>query len=201
MRQNGLMSSLMTGFFALSLLCSSSAWAQAEKVTASEKVTEKRGVSYYLLDSEGSVYVLNGYDSNGQPLVSLQWYGGPETETVEYTATSDGLSVSISCANKPEGATDCVVLENGREVGAELSQEAKAVLATASDYMADILSNNASTCGGEAMGLARLTEKGRRVANGICYIAGICAGAWPIGTAICGPTALGCAVMYFGGWL
>ena len=36
--------------------------------------------------------------------------------------------------------------------------------------------------------------------NGLCYTAGIFASVWPIGTAIAGPTALGCAIMYFAGY-
>jgi hypothetical protein len=32
--------------------------------------------------------------------------------------------------------------------------------------------------------------------DALCYAAGIGASIWPIGTAIAGPTALGCLVMY-----
>ena len=32
--------------------------------------------------------------------------------------------------------------------------------------------------------------------DGLCYAAGIASGFWPIGTAIAGPTALGCLVVY-----
>lgn len=42
-----------------------------------------------------------------------------------------------------------------------------------------------------------LNERQKRVMNGICYVASICTGFWPIGTLICGPTAVGCAVYYF----
>jgi hypothetical protein len=33
--------------------------------------------------------------------------------------------------------------------------------------------------------------------DGICFIAGACVGIWPIGTAICGPTAVGCVIHYW----
>ncbi len=33
--------------------------------------------------------------------------------------------------------------------------------------------------------------------DGICFIVGICTGVWPIGTLICGPTAIGCVIHYW----
>jgi hypothetical protein len=33
--------------------------------------------------------------------------------------------------------------------------------------------------------------------DGICFVAGACTTIWPIGTLICGPTALGCAIYYW----
>jgi hypothetical protein len=39
--------------------------------------------------------------------------------------------------------------------------------------------------------------KGGKPIDGICFIAGVCTGFWPIGTALCGPTAVGCAVYYW----
>jgi hypothetical protein len=33
--------------------------------------------------------------------------------------------------------------------------------------------------------------------DGICYVAGICTTIWPIGTLICGPTAIGCVIYYW----
>jgi hypothetical protein len=41
----------------------------------------------------------------------------------------------------------------------------------------------------------------RRVMNGICYTVAIGTGFWPIGTLIFGPTAVGCAVLFFMGEL
>ena len=38
---------------------------------------------------------------------------------------------------------------------------------------------------------------GGKPIDGICFVAGICTSIWPIGTAICGPTALGCAIYYW----
>jgi hypothetical protein len=33
--------------------------------------------------------------------------------------------------------------------------------------------------------------------DAICFIAGMCATVWPIGTLICGPTAIGCIIYYW----
>jgi hypothetical protein len=33
--------------------------------------------------------------------------------------------------------------------------------------------------------------------DAICFVAGVCSTVWPIGTLICGPTMIGCAIMYW----
>ena len=33
--------------------------------------------------------------------------------------------------------------------------------------------------------------------DGICFLVGICTAVWPIGTLICGPTAIGCTIHYW----
>jgi hypothetical protein len=197
MKRSTLTASTLAALFAIVLLGPGHALAQAESLPASPLATQKHGVAYYLLDEGNSVYSITGYDSSNRPLLSLQWAGGPGSERVEFKASQGGITVQMSCLT---ATGQCSLLENGVAVPTErLSKGAQQVLATANDYFADVLGNLVPACG--VRDFSALNERQRRIANGTCFIAGICTGFWPIGTLICGPTAAGCAVMYFSGAL
>ena len=58
----------------------------------------------------------------------------------------------------------------------------------------------AKSCKGAAVPLSEgqmaFTSAGQPI-DGICFIVGVCTGMWPIGTLICGPTAIGCVIHYW----
>ena len=76
----------------------------------------------------------------------------------------------------------CAVFENGRQV------------------TADTVSSRGVQMAQQANQLMQISNWQDDVPtdwfDGLCYAAGIAAGFWPIGTAIAGPTAVGCLVMY-----
>lgn len=74
-------------------------------------------------------------------------------------------------------------------------------LAASADLAVDAATPVACTDVGPSTGMLTAGEMASFVGgdpvDGICYVAGVCTGFWPYGTLICGPTATGCAVMYF----
>ena len=105
--------------------------------------------------------------------------GRDGAEIISWIYRERGASLVLRCNNEEDS---CSVLENGRRTsrdsisqrGVRMAQQANELISL-SDWQDDVPTD---------------------WLDGLCYAAGIASGFWPIGTAIAGPTAIGCLVMY-----
>lgn len=194
------------------LVAPSAMYGQAsDPIPASASITERYGVVSYRLSEGEAFFTLEALAADGRTVFTTRWTGIPTTDDVSVTVLKDGNSLGITCS-EVDGSPDCLAFENSEPRAVQdLSDVSRGLATELNDYLGDVFGNAvANDCAagmpivGKRSGLqfAGPTEKGlnarqKRVMNGICYVAGICTGFWPIGTLICGPTAVGCAVYYF----
>lgn len=186
----------------------------SDSIPASASIREKHGVSSYRLSEAEAFFTLEAFRDDGSVALTAHWFGTPATADVSITVLDDGGgSLDVACS---KGGADCLAFENSEARAVQdLSDASRALAAELNDYMGDVFGNAvANDCTAattlstptftkrsrlpfEGPTAKRLNDRQKRVMNGICYIAGVCTGFWPIGTLICGPTAVGCAVYYF----
>lgn len=186
----------------------------SDLIPASKSITEQYGVaSYQLSESEDEEsFTIAALTDDGQTVFTASWTGTPDSGDISVTLLSGSSRLDTICSTV-DGSPDCIAFENSRPRAVQdLSDVSRGLAAELNAYLGDIVGQVASQCSAEGamanvgkrfrLPFAGLTGKGpnnqqQRVMNGICYIAGICTGFWPIGTLICGPTAVGCTVYYF----
>jgi hypothetical protein len=184
----------------------------SDPIPASKGITARYGVASYRLNEGTTSFTLEAIAVDGRTVFTTRWTGASTTDDVSVTVVKDGNSLGITCS-KVDGSSDCVAFENSRPSAVQdLSDVSRGLATELNDYLGDVFGNAAAKdctvattsivakrSGLRFPGLAekQISDRGRRVMNGICYVAGICTGFWPIGTLICGPTAVGCAVYYF----
>jgi hypothetical protein len=194
------------------LVAPSAMYGQAsDPIPASASITERYGVASYRLSEGEAFFTIEALAADGRTVFTTRWTGTPTTDDISVTVLKDGNSLAITCS-KVDGSSDCLAFENSKPRAVQdLSDESRGLATELNDYLGDVFGNAvANDCAaampiiGKRSGLhfAGPTEKAlnarqKRVMNGICYVASICTGFWPIGTLICGPTAVGCAVYYF----
>ena len=184
----------------------------SDPIPASASVREEYGVTSYRLHEAEAFYTLEAL-ADDTVVMAVHWSGSPATKDVSVSVLKDGSSLDITCS-EVDGSSDCRAYENSESRAVQdLSDVSRALVSELGDYMGDVFGNAvADGCTAKAAmptlakgsrlpfegpAAKQLNDRQKRVMNGICYIAGVCTGFWPIGTLICGPTAVGCAVYYF----
>jgi hypothetical protein len=159
---------------------------------ASKDVQERYGIAAYRMEYEESEMRFHAIDNDGVEAASAVFEG----DFPVWDPTSAHMK-SIVSDPMAEGRREGVVVTARGQAGTvklsdtsvKLSAEhAQPIIDEFNAYGQDLL-RAAYPAGTQAA----KTPKGL---DGICYIAGIGAGVWPIGTLIFGPTAIGCAVYY-----
>jgi hypothetical protein len=129
-------------------------------------------------DTDRENTVIIGRTRSGSLSIS-RTQGRDDAEIITWTYRERGASLVLRCNNEQD---TCQVLENGRRTnrasisprGVRMAQQANEIMQL-SDWQDDVPTD---------------------WLDGLCYAAGIASGFWPIGTAVAGPTAIGCIVMY-----
>jgi len=173
---------------------------------ASDYFEKTYGVSSYQLKLFGKGQAsFDALDKNGKSVMNVQWRGisppdrsfsradyekllsNPPEATFSIVINKKGKKLEI--AHKP-GIKACLLYVNGvqRSVDTLTSAEG-ALVREMSAYTRDFFTQ---------INVVRvpLNPAQKDAVDAICYTAGICSSIWPIGTLICGPTAVGCIVIY-----
>jgi hypothetical protein len=166
------------------------------ELRAVSDVAQKFGVHGYQFDLDSNQLRFAATDSSGNTLTTVTLHGSNLDDDSDVKALLNdptGKMHGKITHVEASGRWGKLQVPHGSGLdGADFPRGGPAMLAELQAFGEDIgaqvsAAHQQTDTGGEAHAMI----------DGICFIAGIGAGVWPIGTLIFGPTAVGCAVYYF----
>lgn len=169
------------------------------ELPAAADVSSSQGVAKYQLDLQPQTLTMLALDSGGQAVTTVRLHG------VELDSAPDAKSVVRDPSSfirgkashmEASGRWGRVQLQvGGAGLVSDLPKGNSAMLDELQAFGSDLAQQSRAQHAGRQPG--QLQAEAIKVMDGICYIAGIGCGFWPIGTLIFGPTCVGCAIYYF----
>jgi hypothetical protein len=166
------------------------------ELRAASDVAEKFGVHGYQFDLDSNQLRFTAADSSGNTLTTITFHGSKldddsdvKAQLNDPTGKMHGKITHVEAS----GRWGKLQMPHGSGLdGADLPSQAPVMLAELQAFGEDIgaqvsAAHQQSATGGEAHAMI----------DGMCFLASIGAAVWPIGTALCGPTAAVCVYYYF----
>jgi len=164
-------------------------------LNAAADVTEMFGVHGYQFDLQSDVFTFTATDAAGAAVTTVEFHGSKLDDDSDVKGLlndpSGKMHGKVSHVDA-SGRWGKLHMPHGAGLeGADLPSDGPAMLAElqafGQDIGAQVAAAHAQTAAGE----------GHAMIDGMCFLAGIGVAIWPIGTALCGPTAAVCLYYYF----
>lgn len=171
----------------------------AFELEASGRITGDHRVTTYAVDYDRSRFALRAVDRNEKPRLEATWKslgetgekGPPSEVSARIHDRASGDVLELECAGKA-----CKLLLNGEAIGADELEDAAvgALLSSYRRYLEDFLVVAVEHMQPADRARAASNAKVKAALEAINTISCVCAGFWPFGTAICGPTCVGTTI-------
>ena len=163
------------------------------EIPAAPDVSEKLGLAKYQLDLQPDVLTVVALDETGNAATTVQLHGSKLDDDIDIKSVlRDPMGIARAKGSHAEafGRWGKFEVPHGQGPVGKLTEGNAAMLQELQAVAGDLAQQAQASHEADP-------TKPHALMDGICFIAGIGCGFWPIGTLIFGPTCVGCAVYYF----